>query len=720
MAESRFPIQSPSKPEDSSLLTPQVKSWDAVDAELHSWSRHLRLLVEVNSVVAGAADAEAVSGHILHRLRETTHLASASIYRLNPEERLLQCVAENGCLRLEANRDLSLDGPGVVPHAARTAEAIYVPDVTRVSQPLHGDSTIQSEYAVPLLIGPTVLGVLDIESDQLGGIRAVTRKLVDQVASQVAIALERSNLSRKLRVSEERFRSIFEQGQIGVGVLDLGGNIVATNPALALLVGYEPHELHGRHYSQFIHPEDRAVCLERGKQLIESYATPLTVEQRLRHKSGEVVWGMATVSLIRDHTGKPLHVLVLVHDSTQRKKAEAEWTQLQAQLSHFQKMEAMGTLTGGIVHDFNNLLGVIRGYVSLTRLRLRRDDPMQEPIGMIEQSAERAAELTRQLLQFARRETHKVESLDLGEVVRRVLKIVSQTFDRRIHIETRLAKDLSWIEGDPGQLELAILNICINARDAMPEGGTLALETSVVTLTREDLPPTASCSPGEYVRLAIKDTGMGMDSQVLKRAFEPFFTTKESGQGSGLGLAMVHGIVKNHGGFVRADSSPGQGSEFSVFLPAAALREERPAETPRAIAEHGAGTVLVVDDEPFMRAFAEDALKELGYQVLSAEDGSRACEIYATRSAEIDYVLLDMIMPGLSWRETFRKLRSINPQTRVILSSGYAGGTEAREALEVGAVAFLGKPYPVEALANVLKKSRAGSKDSPDPNASAP
>jgi len=279
---------------------------------------------------------------------------------------------------------------------------------------------------------------------------------------------------------------------------------------------------------------------------------------------------------------------------------------------------------------------------------------------------------------------------------------------------------LSWIEGDPGQLELAILNICINARDAMPEGGTLALETSVVTLTRKDLPPTASCSPGEYVRLAIKDTGMGMDSQVLKRAFEPFFTTKEAGQGSGLGLAMVHGIVNNHGGFVRADSSPGQGSEFSVFLPAATLREERPAETPRAIAEHGAGTVLVVDDEPFMRAFAEDALKELGYQVLSAEDGSRACEIYATRSAEIDYVLLDMIMPGLSWRETFRKLRSINPQTRVILSSGYAGGTEAREALEVGAVAFLGKPYPVEALANVLKKSRAGSKDSPDPNASAP
>jgi len=710
MAESPFPTRSGLTPQGDSLPIPPQNDQDTVDAEIGSWGQNLRLLVEVNSAVAHAVDEEAVSGHILHRLRESTRLTCASIYRLIPEERLLRCVAENGCLMLEANRVLSLDGPGAVSHAARTAEAIYVPDVTRVSQPFHGDSTIHSEYAVPLLIGTTVVGVLDLESDQPDGIRAVTRKLIDQVAHQIALALERGNLSRKLRASEERFRSIFEQGHIGVGVVELHGEIVAVNPALAELIGFDPDELLGRNYTEFIHPEDREPSLEGVKQLTESPRPTSTVEVRFRHKSGEVVWGMSTFLLIRDDTGKPLHVMVMVHDTTRRRKAEAEWARLREQLSHLQKMEAVGALAGGIVHDFNNLLGVIRGYVSLTRLRLRRDDPMQEPIGMIEQSAERAAELARELLLFSRREARRVKMLDLADTVSRVLKIVSQTFDRRIAIETQLTKDLPWIEGDPGELELAILNLCINARDAMPSGGTLTLQTSAAVLGREDLPPSTLSTPGEYVRLEIRDTGVGMDPQVLKRAFEPFFTTKGAGQGSGLGLAMVDAVVSQHGGFVRAESRPGSGSEFNVFLPAATRQGEKLAEPPPAKVERGVGTVLVVDDEPFIRAFAEDALKELGYQVLIVEDGKRACEVYAARSSDVEYVILDKVMPGMDWREILQTLRSINPKVKVVLSSGYCGGTEALQAVEAGAQEFLAKPYTVEKLASTLNRVRsAGS-----------
>ena len=708
MPESRIPTRSELNLQSDSLLNPLQKGQDIGEAEIRSWGQNLRLLVEVNSAVAQAGDEEAVSGHILDRLREAIHLAGASVYRLIPEERLLRCVAEDGSPRGEKRPDLPLEGPGAVPRAARSAQAIYVPAVTRDLKTCPGDSTIQSEYAVPLLVGPTVVGVLDIESDQPDGIRAVTRKLIDQVAHQIALALERGNLSRKLRASEERFRSVFEQGHIGVGVAELHGEIVAVNPALAKLIGFEPDELLGRHYTELIHPEDREPSLEGVKQLMESQRPTATVELRFPHKSGEVVWGMSTFLLIRDDTGEPLHLMVMVHDTTRWRKAEAEWARLRDQLSHLQKMEAVGALAGGIVHDFNNLLGVIRGYVSLTRLRLRRDDPMQEPIGMIEQSAERAAELARELLLFSRREARKVKMLDLADTVSRVLKIVSQTFDRRIAIETHLAQGLPWIEGDPGELELAILNLCINARDAMPAGGTLTLETSATVLGREDLPPSAPSAPGEYVRLVIRDTGMGMDPQVLKRAFEPFFTTKEAGQGSGLGLAMVDAVVGQHGGFVRADSQPGSGSEFSVFLPAATRPAEKLAEPPPAKVERGVGTVLVVDDEPFIRAFAEDALKELGYQVLIVEDGKRACEVYAARSPEVEYVILDKVMPGMDWREILQTLRSINPKVKVVLSSGYCSGTEARQAVEAGAQEFLAKPYTVEKLASTLNRVRSG------------
>ncbi len=683
-----------------------------VDEETRTWGRNLRLLVEVLTAVAQSSDEEAISGEILRLLRDSVGAESASIYRLIPEERQVRRVAESGRV-MEAHRFFPLDGPGPVSRAASTVKAVYVPVLTSEPKTRQEDSSLQSEYAVPLLVGPKVIGVLDIVSGQREGIRAMTRKVIDQVAHPIALALERGNLSRELRASEDRFRSIFEQGHIGIGVAELHGEIVTVNPALGHLIGYEPDELRGRQYWEFIHPEDREAPLECLRQLAESHRPSAKAEVRLLHKSGEVVWGMFTLMLMQGESGGPDHVMVMAHDTTLGHKAGAEETRLREQISHLQKMEALGALAGGIVHDFNNLLGVIHGYVSLTRLRLRRDDPMQEPIGMIEQSAARAAELARELLAFSRHETRKVKLLDFHDIVSVVLKIVSQTFDRRIVVETHLAPGLPWIEGDPGELELAILNLCLNARDAMPSGGKLVVETSVFVSRAEDLPPSTLNVPGEYVRVAIRDTGIGMEPQVLEHAFEPFFTTKEAGQGSGLGLAMVSAVVNQHRGFVRAESTPGSGSEFCIFLPAVARVGERPAEFASATVERGEGMVLVVDDEPFIRAFAREALKELGYQALIAEDGQRACEIYAGRASEIDYVILDMMMPGMDWRETLRTLRSANPKVRVVLSSGYSGGEEARHAAEAGAQEFLAKPYTVETLGSTLARVRSGGESQP-------
>jgi CheY-like chemotaxis protein len=255
-------------------------------------------------------------------------------------------------------------------------------------------------------------------------------------------------------------------------------------------------------------------------------------------------------------------------------------------------------------------------------------------------------------------------------------------------------------------VELAILNLCINARDAMPEGGTLTVATSVVNLGGPDAPSPAQCQPGEYIRIVIKDTGVGIEPAILPRIFEPFFTTKEPGKGSGLGLATVYAIASHHAGFVQAASQASVGSEFTLYLPVSARAPEPSVAAPPAQAAHGSGTVLVVDDEPLMLAFVEEALQELGYKVLTAADGKQACAIYARQAEEIDCVLLDMVMPEMSGIETQEALRAINPRVKVILTSGYSGSGEIRRALGSGAAYFLGKPCTVETLSQTLKKIR--------------
>ncbi|MBI1940004.1 MAG: response regulator, partial [Acidobacteria bacterium] len=337
---------------------------------------------------------------------------------------------------------------------------------------------------------------------------------------------------------------------------------------------------------------------------------------------------------------------------------------------------------------------------------LSPQDPVYEPIKMIEQSAERAAGLTRQLLGFAQRGGNEPQPVSVEEVLARVVKIATETFDRRIHVETRFSSGSPCVMGDAGQLEQAVLNLCINARDSMPQGGTLTLEYAVLTLGPEDHVRSAQCPPGSYVRISVKDTGTGMTPQVVERIFEPFFTTKDPEKGTGLGLPVVYGIVNNHGGFLRVASEVGRGSEFAVYLPAMGS-QALGAETkhPEGL-ERGAGTVLVVDDEPLILAFAEEGLSALGYQVLKAEDGARACEIYARRAAEIDFVLLDIVLPGISGIDACRKLREINPQVKIILSSGYSSRGQDREVVDAGVADFIGKPYTVEKLSQVLSKIR--------------
>jgi signal transduction histidine kinase/CheY-like chemotaxis protein len=369
-----------------------------------------------------------------------------------------------------------------------------------------------------------------------------------------------------------------------------------------------------------------------------------------------------------------------------------------------QALQALGMLVGGVAHDFNNALEVIIGFASLARLRLSAEDPLHEPLKIIEESAQGAAELARSLLDVSKDNPDDQGTVDAGELIRFVLSIITRTFDRKIRIEHRIASQLPCIKGSRSRLQQAILNLCINAREAMQEGGKLMIEGSLQTLKPGDNRLPAACAPGGYVRIGVRDTGEGIPAEILEEIFVPLFTTKGPTRGSGLGLAMVDRIVREAQGFIAVTSKPGEGSEFSLYLPAVfGLRPPAKNSRPGQIIA-GRGRVLVVDDEPRVLQFLEKGLSRLGYEVETAESGSKACEIYSRKSKGINCVLLDLIMPGMSGLETYARLKNINPKVRVILSSGYSSEAIKRGAVEAGSTEFLEKPFTLEDLSEALQR----------------
>lgn len=387
----------------------------------------------------------------------------------------------------------------------------------------------------------------------------------------------------------------------------------------------------------------------------------------------------------------------------ERLDEESEKEKMREQLYQSQKMEAVGTLAGGIAHDFNNILQGILGYASLLKMKVSEDDPTYKSIDIIENSATKAAELTKQLLGFARKGKYVVEPLNLNETVHNVLKIIKRTFDRAIEIKTTLKDDLWTVEGDHNQIENMILNLCLNARDVMPAGGLLHIET-INKEVAADIPHLWE-KPGRYAVIKITDTGRGMDEEVKKHIFEPFFTTKEKGKGTGMGLAMVYGVVKNHDGFITVDSEPGEGTSFTVFLPAVE-KEIKRDETEVKDLPHGKGTILVVDDEEVIRNFAKETLESLGYSILVASNGEEAVAVYNSNKGSIDLVILDLIMPKMGGDEAFHRLKLINPDVRVLISTGFGIAEQTTEMMkDTGIAGFLHKPYNITGIAEAVKKA---------------
>ncbi len=423
-------------------------------------------------------------------------------------------------------------------------------------------------------------------------------------------------------------------------------------------------------------------------------------ESTHRAKDGHLIPVEITANYI-EFDGKEYNC-VSARDITDRKRAEEESRQLQAQLIQAQKMEAIGHLAGGIAHDFNNLLTGILGYANLLSLKGGVDPEVVKAAGIIQRSAERASQLTAQLLGFAERGKVQNVPVELGPVIASVTGVLERTQDPRIRIATSLRPEGGCVLGDPSQLDQVVMNLSINACDAMPDGGLLKITTEPVTLDAAFCRERGWMSPGKYLLLSVSDTGVGISPENFERIFDPFFTTKGQGKGTGLGLSMVFGIVKNHGGCVDVRSEAGVGSVFRVYLP------ESPEGAPKETTEvsqalpPGRGRILLVDDQEPVREVARDMLEALGYEVVTAADGLEGVSRYRDLWREIDLVILDMVMPNMSGGDCFRRMKEINPKARVVLSSGYSMDGAIQEVMNEGILAFIQKPYRLEDLSRVV------------------
>ena len=531
---------------------------------------------------------------------------------------------------------------------------------------------------------------------------------LDKTNTQLKQELEsRKRTEQALRASEDKYRVLIENlpGVVFRGYSDCSVEFI--DEKIEVLTGYDVDEFNSRKmkWSDIVVKEDLETATKIFVQALKTDKSYVR-EYRIKSKSGKPHWIQERGQIVCDNSGRIESIDGVFFNITDRKQAEKEKSNLQAQLQQAQKMEAIGTLAGGIAHDFNNILQAISGYTEILLMGKEESDPDHAKLTIIEKAALRASDLTKRLLIFARKVEIKLRPVDLNDEITQVYKLLNRIIPKMVTIELQLSNNLKVINADPLQLEQIILNIGINARDAMPDGGKLIVETKNVILDELYCKTHLGSTPGEYVLLTVSDTGHGMEKEILEHIFEPFFTTKESGKGTGLGMAMVYSIVKSHGGYITCYSEPSQGTAFKIYFPVLKHGElelgKEQREDEKIIG--GSETILIVDDEETILNFGHEILERYGYAIIKAGSGEEAIELYKAEKKNIDLVILDMGMPGMGGHQCLRQLFQIDPQVKIIISSGYPATGKVRETLESGAAGFIGKPFQVRDVLKIIRK----------------
>ncbi|MDB6025356.1 MAG: multi-sensor hybrid histidine kinase [Verrucomicrobiales bacterium] len=553
-----------------------------------------------------------------------------------------------------------------------------------------------SIIVVPIRNKDAVVGIMSVQSYARKAYDQQDLEALQTLADHCGGTLGRIRAEEALRNSEIRFHSIWENSVDGMRLTDERGIIVAVNNAYCRLVGADRKDLEGKPFSVVYAETDyQREVLEKYKLRFQQRVIEKTLTRRLTFRNGKTVDLEDTNSFIELPGGSQL-LLALFRDITQQKRLEDE-------LRHSQKMESVGQLAGGIAHDFNNILTVIQGNASLLLMDRTLSNKVSDSIRQISHVADRAANLTRQLLTFSRKQIIQPKNLDLNDIVSNMTKLLQRVLGEDVSLQVNFIAKLPFIHADPGMIEQILMNLAVNSRDAMPRGGNLFIETSAKTMTGESL--GAGCKPGKYVCLSVRDTGSGISPDVLPKIFEPFFTTKDIGKGTGLGLATVYGIVKQHDGWVDVESKIEQGTAFHIYIPAMIAPQEptvvKPAVTKM---KGGIETILLVEDEVEVRNLASLILKRLGYTVLEAASGMHAMEVWEQEKEKIQLVVTDIVMPdGMTGCELGSNLQSKNPSLKVVFCSGYSTEMVGKDSILQEGVNFLQKPYTPQKLAQIVR-----------------
>jgi PAS domain S-box-containing protein len=522
--------------------------------------------------------------------------------------------------------------------------------------------------------------------------------MLQELADHCGGAIERLRIENELRESQAQLARAEAFALVMTAHVGLDGLWLKVPPTLCRLLGLEEARLLGTPISAVLHPDDVPVERAERERLLRGETRTLDLEMRWRRHDGRPLWMYLNVSMVQDAEGHPRYLLVYLRDITERKS-------LEDQLRLAQKMEAVGQLAGGIAHDFNNLLTAILGSTELLLASIDSEDPRRDDVQEIGRAAHRASALVRQLLAFSRKQVMQPRQVNLNDIVRDMGGMLRRLVGERIALKLDLDPSLGDVTADPGQIEQVIANLGVNARDAMPRGGTLTIGTANVsrvglTAADEGLPA------GPLVVLTVKDTGIGMDEHVLAHLFEPFFTTKELGRGTGLGLATVYGIVRQTGGQIQVTSRPGAGSTFAVYLPRVEVPERGRvgvAAAPEPV-PGGTETVLVVEDEEAVRHLVCRVLRAKGYRVLEAAHAEAALILAGTTHEPIDLLVTDMVMPGLGGTALAEELMAVRPSLRVLFISGYAPEAVERRGELIDASGLLEKPFSADQLARKVRE----------------
>jgi len=599
-------------------------------------------------------------------------------------------------------------GEGIVGKVAQTGRLRRVDDTALETAFIPSENTaveIRSLLCLPLSEEEKTIGVLNLSHSKPEFFDPDSENTLTFVAERVSRILTSHRLHQRLRESEEHYRLVAEHAGDGIFVLNRQGRVVSANPAIERMTGVSSTALNLEQYDwqSKVHDEDRESFASHLAAVVDCQLQG-TIEYRRLDTSGAVHHFEQHSSPLLSPEGHVKGAVCVVRDRTEYRKAEEAKQELTVQLRQAQKMEAVGQLAGGVAHDFNNLLQAILGYTDLAMLKCEPGAKLCKDLERVHHAAERAMMLTRQLLAFSRRQTLDARVLDLNEVIDKLIDMIRRVIGEDIELEVLSCPDPVTIHADRSQIEQVLMNLCVNARDAMPKGGVITIETTRVELDGKDALQHEGAKQEPLVMLRMTDTGCGMDKDTLNRVFEPFFTTKGVDKGTGLGLSTVYGIVQQHQGRVEVDSQPHVGTTFRIFLPFT----NRPSGqiTPQASAQPptGSETILVAEDDAAVRALVREILEEAGYTAIIAEDGEDALRLFDIHAEAVDLLLFDAVMPKLGGRAAVEKILAKCPQQRFLFASGYSDDTlHMDSALDEG-LPLIRKPFGREGLLEKVRE----------------